>query len=108
MPQTALAVNDFAPKSITAKYANFAATTAGTQIKTGSGSFLGININVVGTGGNNVFTLYDGTSTSGPVIGAFSTTALNQLRPNGLAFTTGLFAVLTATTNSGNVTVFYA
>jgi hypothetical protein len=108
MPQTALAVNDFAPKSITAKYANFTATTAGTQIKTGAGSFLGLNVNVAGTGGANVFTLYDGISTAGPVIGAFSTTALEQLRPNALTFTTGLFAVLTGTTLSGNITVFYA
>jgi len=109
MPQQALTVFDFAAKSVPAKYANFAVTTAGTQIKTGAGSFLGWSINVAGTGGANLFTLYDGTSTSGAVIGIFSTVATTvPLRPNGVAFKTGLFVVLTGTSTSGNATIVYA
>jgi len=109
MPQTSLAVYDFAAKSILSKYANFAATTAGTQIKSSAGYFLGWNINVAGTGGANIFTLYDGTSTAGPVIGVFSTVATTApLAPNAIAFKTGLFIVLTGTSTSGNITVRYA
>jgi len=109
MPQQALAVLNFAARFITSKYSNLTATTAGTQIKTGAGSFLGWNINVAGTGGVNLFTLYDGTSTSGAVIGIFGTTATTiPLRPNAIAFKTGLFVVLTGTSTSGNVTILYA
>lgn len=109
MPQQPLAVIDFAAKSDTSQYANFAATTAGTQIKTGAGYFLGWTINTAGTGGANLFTLYDGTSTSGTVIGIFSTAATTtQPRPNAIAFSTGLFVVLTGTSTSGNITIFYA
>jgi len=108
MPQTALAVNDFAAKSVLAKYSNLTATTAGTQIKTGAGYFLGWNINIAGTGGANIFTLY-GTSTGGTVIGVFSTAATTvPLRPNAITFKTGLFVVLTGTSTSGNVTIVYA
>jgi hypothetical protein len=108
MPQTSLAVNDFAAHFLTAKYASFSANTAGTQIKNGSGTLIGWNINTAGTGGANVLTLYDGTSTSGVVIGIFSTASAVQLRPNPVSFSTGLFAVLTGTTTSGNITVLYA
>ncbi|SRR6266576_3380099 len=108
MPQTALAVINYAAKFIPAKYSNFAATTAGSQIKTGAGLFLGWNINIAGTGGANIFTLYDGTSTGGAVLGIFSTAATTApLRPSPITFKTGLFIVLTGTTTSGNITVVY-
>jgi len=109
MPQTSLAVFNYAAKSVPGKYSNFAATTAGTQIKTGTGLFLGWSINTAGTGGANLFTLYDGTSTAGSVIGIFSTAATTiPLKPNAVAFKTGLFLVLTGTSTSGNVTIAYA
>jgi hypothetical protein len=106
MPQTAIATTDFAAHFLTSKYANFAANTAGTQIKTGQGTFFAVYVNTAGTVASSI-TLYDGTSTAGPVIGVFSTLATVQLRPNQITFKTGLFAVVVGTT-SGNLTVFYA
>jgi len=106
MPQTAVAVTDFAAKFLTTKYANFTANTAGTQIKLGQGTFFAVYVNVAGTVASSI-TLYDGTSTAGPVIGVFSTLATIQLRPNPVTFKTGLFAVIVGTT-SGNITVDYA
>lgn len=108
MSQGALAVTNYAAKFIPSKYSNFAATTAGSQIKTGAGLFLGWEINIAGTGGANIFTLYDGTSTGGAVIGIFNTAATTApLRPTPVAFKTGLFIVLTGTSTSGNITVVY-
>jgi hypothetical protein len=105
MPQTALSVNDFSARFLTSKYANFTALTAGTQIKLGQGTFFGVYVNTAGTVASSI-TLYDGTSTAGPVIGIFNTLATAQIRGNTIAFKNGLFAVVAGTT-SGNITVFY-
>jgi hypothetical protein len=105
MPQGPLPVLDSAPGDVAGSYLNFAANTAGTQIKTGMGTLLGVTVNTAGTGAA-ILTLYDGTSTAGPVIGAFSTLAVIALDLQPVKFVTGLFAVVAGTT-SGNITVVY-
>jgi hypothetical protein len=82
--------------------ANFAALTAGTQIKTGPGVLVSINTNTAGTGAASI-TLFDGISAAGKKLGTFSTLAQGQALVN-FAFTIGLFAVVTGTT-SGDITV---
>jgi hypothetical protein len=108
MVQGPIGIRDQSPEDVAGKFLNFAANTAGTQVKTGAGFLLGLNVNTAGTGGANVFTLYDGTSTAGPIIGVFPTTPVSVVDVNPVAFTTGLFAVLTGTTTSGNITVIYS
>jgi hypothetical protein len=105
MPQGPIPFKDVAPGDSPGSFQNFAANTAGTQIKTGPGTFLGLNVNTVGTGAASI-TLYDGTSTAGPIIGIFSTLAVSMLNSNPITFVTGLFAVVAGTT-SGNITVIY-
>jgi hypothetical protein len=105
MPQGPLAIKDFAPGDVAGLFQNFAANTAGTQIKSSAGTLLGVTVNAAGTGAA-VLTLYDGTSTAGPIIGAFSTLAVIALDLQPVSFVTGLFAVVAGTT-SGNVTVVY-
>lgn len=109
MPQSPL--QTFAtplPASIAAEnaysFANFNAATAGTQIKTGSGVLGGLNVNTLEA--SSSITLYDGTNTSGKKIGTFATTAAGNvvLPVGGVAFLTGLFAVVVSTPD---VTVFY-
>jgi len=107
MVQGPIGIKDTSPEDVAGNFANFNANTAGTQVKTGAGQFLGLNVNTAGTGGANVITLYDGTSTSGAVIGIFPTTPVAVFDTNPIAFTTGLFVVLTGTTTSGNITVIY-
>jgi hypothetical protein len=107
MVQGPLAIKDFAAGVASGSAFNIAANTAGVQIKTGSGTFLGININTVGTGGANVITLYDGLSTAGAILGIFPTTTLGSIVLQEMNFVVGLFAVLTGTTTSGNITVVY-
>lgn len=106
MVQGPIGIKDAAPEDASGNFLNFAANTAGTQVKASAGTFLGLNINTAGTGGANVITLYDGTSTAGPVIGIFSTVATTLQRPNPIAFKTGLFIVFTGSV-SGNITVLY-
>jgi hypothetical protein len=69
MPQQPTLIKNIVPANTAGNYANFNANTAGTQVKTGVGTLLGINVNTAGTGGNNVMMLYDGTSTAGAVLG---------------------------------------
>jgi len=69
MVQGPLGIKDSAPEDVAGSFFNFNANTAGTQVKTGVGTLLGLNVNTAGTGGANVITLYDGTSTSGAVLG---------------------------------------
>jgi len=107
MVQGPIGIKDASPEDVSGSFLNFAANTAGTQVKTGAGTFLGINVNTAGTGGVNVITLYDGTSTAGAVIGIFPTTPVAVFDANPIAFTTGLFVALTGTTTSGNITVVY-
>jgi hypothetical protein len=77
------------PKGGTAH--NYAANSAGAQVKTGAGVVLGLSVNTPGLTSSLV--LYDGTSTAGTKLGTFSTLAQVSLTLN-IAFTTGLFAVL--------------
>lgn len=82
------------------KFYNFTAANAGQIIKTGSGALQGVIIN---TGGAGTITLYDGVSTGGTKIGIINTAAQASLY-YGVAFTTGLFAVVTGTED---ITVTY-
>jgi hypothetical protein len=107
MVQGPIGIKNTAPEEIAGNYFNLAANTAGVQVKATSGVLLGVNVNTAGTGGVNVITLYDGTSTAGPVLGIFATTPIGVVDINPISFTTGLFAVLTGTTTSGNITVVY-
>jgi hypothetical protein len=107
MVQGPIGIKNAAPEAVAGSFFNFAATTAGTQVKTGDGTFLGLNVNTAGTGGANVITLYDGTSTAGAVIAIFPTTPVATFDVNPISFTTGLFVALTGTTTSGNITVVY-
>ena len=107
MVQGPIGIKDASTEDVAGNFVNFNANTAGTQIKTGAGTLLGINVNTAGTGGANVFTLYDGTSTAGAVLGIWPTTPVNVFDVNPMTFTTGLFAALTGTTTSGNITVVY-
>ena len=97
----ALKTADAADVGNTAK--NYVANTAGNQIKTGAGVAASINVNTAGL--TSAIVLYDGTSTSGTKLGTFSTLAQAVL-PINLAFTVGLFAVLTGGTPA-DVTVAY-
>lgn len=83
---------------------NYVANTAGNQIKTGAGVVVGINVNTAGL--TSAIVLYDGTSTAGTKLGTFSTLAQAVLALGNMAFTTGLFAVLTGGTPA-DVTVVY-
>ena len=73
------------------------------------GILLGFDLNTVGSG--STLTAYDGTSTSGKLLGSWSTATLftggffSTGGPNGLAFTTGLFVVIT--TIAPNLTIVY-
>lgn len=82
---------------------NYAANNAGDQVATGKGTFVAINVNTAGT--TSSVTLYDGTSTSGKLLGKFSTLAVGQVLA-GLDFETGLFAVL-AGGAAADVTISY-
>jgi hypothetical protein len=84
-----------------ALYLNFAAATAGTLIKSGPGSPADVVIN---TGAIGTISLYDSLSASGQVIAVISTAAPIRLS-FGVAFATGLFAVVTG---SGNSTITYS
>jgi len=107
MVQGPIGIKNTVPEDVAGNFANFAANTAGTQVKATAGTLLGLNINTAGTGGANVITLYDGTSTAGPIIGVFATTPAGVFDINPIAFVTGLFVALTGTTTSGNITVVY-
>jgi hypothetical protein len=88
---------------------NYTATTTGDQTKLGAGVLLGFDLNTVGSG--STLTAYDGTSTAGKKLGSWSTATLftngffSTGGPNGLAFTTGVFVVITAT--APDVTVVF-
>jgi len=106
--QYPITVTGSGPGAGAGSFKNFNANTAGTQVKTGAGTLLGLNVNTAGTGGANVMTLYDGTSSAGPIIGVFPTTPAQVVNlNNSIAFNTGLFVSLTGTTTSGNITVVY-
>lgn len=82
-------------------YAHFNAATAGTQIKAGSGVLHSVSIGDPGSG--MVVTLYDGTSTSDPVIGVFKQAGSYVL---DVAFEKGLLIAISAAT-PGDVCVSY-
>jgi hypothetical protein len=82
---------------------NTAANTAGYQVKTGAGVLRGFSVNTVGL--TSTVTFYDGISTGGTKLGTFSTLAQNSVQLN-LAFTTGLFVVLTGGTPA-DITIAY-
>ena len=92
--------------TVGASFYNTAADTAGHQIKTGAGTFYGLSVNTAGL--TSTATLYDGASTAGAKIGAFSTLAQGGpvIPPIGIAFATGLFLVLTGGTPA-DVTISY-
>lgn len=102
MPQSPIATTSY-PAAYASK--NYAANTAGDQIKTGAGVLRGLNVNTVGL--TSSVTFYDGTSTSGRLLGKFSTLALtNPPLSLNLAFTVGLFAVVAGGTPA-DITVSY-
>jgi hypothetical protein len=107
MVQGPIGIKDSSPNEVAGNYFNVAANTAGTQVKSAPGVLLGLNVNTAGTGGANVMTLYDGTSTAGPILGVFATTPVGVFNINPIAFITGLFVALTGTTTSGNITIVY-
>lgn len=86
---------------------NSAANTAGHQVKASAGVLYGLSVNTAGL--TSTATLYDGTSTGGTKLGAFSTTSQGgPVFPScGLAFVTGLFVVLSGGTPA-DVTVIYS
>jgi hypothetical protein len=83
---------------------NTAANTVGYQVKTGAGVFRGVTVNTAGVTAPSA-TIYDGTSTSGTKLATINTGTQISLEYN-IAFTVGLFIVLSATTPA-DVTVAY-
>ena len=71
---------------------NYVANTVGTAVKASAGVLGGISINTAGV--TSTATLYEGTSTGGTKLATISTTAQGSLS-YGIAFSTGLFMVLT-------------
>lgn len=82
------------------------ASSASTQIKTGAGVFLGLAVNTGQSGAT--MAVYDGTDSSGKLLGTFSLTTAESLTmpAGGLSYSTGLFVVTTGLT-TGNATVSY-
>ena len=83
---------------------NTASNTTGYQVKTGAGILRGFSVNTAGL--TSTVTFYDGTSTAGAKLGTFSTLAQTSVQLN-LAFTTGLFVVLTGGTPA-DITIAYS
>lgn len=88
-----------------AAFTNFAANNAGTQIKTGAGTLLGVSVNTKGA--TSTISLYDAVSATNP-IAVIDSTALGSYFMNGggLSFVTGLFVVLAGGT-AANVTILW-
>ncbi len=104
MPQSPQAINIIQSYQQAGNLAkNYAANTAGNQIKTGVGVLKAVNVNTAGL--TSAIVLYDGTSTAGVKLGTFSTLALGYALRN-IAFSVGLFAVVTGGTPA-DVTVEY-
>lgn len=82
-------------------YAHFGVTTTGTLVKSGAGTLHAVNIGDAGSA--MVATLYDGTSTAGTIIGVFKVAGSYQF---DVAFNTGLYVVISATT-MGDVSIAY-
>ena len=77
---------------------NIAAANAGVQIKTGPGVLASMNVNTIVA--NSTITLFDGLSAAGKKLGAWNTGAGAPPQALvGLAFTTGLFAVVVGTSD---------
>ena len=89
-----------------ASFYNTNANTAGYQVKTGAGVFLGLSTNTVGL--TSSVTLYDGTSTAGAKIGTYATLVQGgpMVPSMGITFATGLFMVAAGGTPA-DVTVSY-
>ncbi len=86
-------------------YENITATTTGTTVKNGGGYLYSITFNKpVAT---SVITLYDGTSTSGTVIGTITVPSSPQpsTLSYNIAFNTGLFVVVA--TAASDITISY-
>lgn len=79
-------------------------TNTGTQVKTTGGTLMGVIVNTAGT--SWTATLYDGTSSSGTLLGTVSLNAVGPISFPGLGFKTGLF-VQPAGTTPGSFTVAY-
>jgi hypothetical protein len=82
-------------------YRHFGATTTGTLVKSGAGILHAVSIGDAGSG--MVVTLYDGVDATGTVIGVYKAAGGYLL---DVEFTTGLYAVISATT-MGDVTIAY-
>ena len=82
---------------------NTASNTAGYAVKTGAGVWNGLIVNTAGL--TSAATFYDGTSTGGTKLATASTLAVNS-NVYSIAFTTGLFVVLTGGTPA-DVTITY-
>jgi len=81
-------------------------TATNTQVKTGSGVFLGMTVNTAHAGATA--TVYDGTDNTGVLLGTFALTSAGPITEaaGGLPFTTGLF-VVTAGGTPADVTIQY-
>ncbi|HHV58258.1 MAG TPA: hypothetical protein GXX50_10930 [Firmicutes bacterium] len=84
-------------------YQHFNAATSGTGVKSGPGVLHAVAVNDSGSG--MTLTLYDGTSTSGTVLGVIKPTAPVTLTYDA-RFATGLFVVIDGTT-VGDITLSF-
>ena len=84
-------------------FLNYPANNAGVQIKTGLGVLQRLVINTAGL--TSAVEFYDGTDSTGNVIGIFSTLAQGSIEI-GAQFATGLFMAATGGT-AANLTVIY-
>ncbi len=75
---------------------NVAIVTASGQIKTGAGVLQGINLGAAGASATVSF--YDGTNTSGKLIWSCTANAMPYDTKPGVAFATGLYVNVSATT----------
>jgi hypothetical protein len=82
------------------------AVAGNTQVKTGSGTFIGLTINTGEAGAQLV--AYDGTDASGKKLGTYSLAAQGSLSfpGGGIPFATGLFLVTSGGTPA-DITVSY-
>lgn len=104
MPQNATSVQIAKAVANGASFAHYNAATAGNQAKTGQGVLRAVLVNTAGAG--STITLYDGTSTAGAVIGAWSGAAVIYPTDINIQFTTGLFVVIAGGTAPDATIVF--
>lgn len=89
-----------------ASVANFAAATQGLQIKTGAGVLRRVVVTII-MAGTGPYTFFDGTTTSGTVLGSTGlTTAAGTILTFDMPFATGLF-VDKGTSGTGTIAIAY-